>query len=221
MTWRTVIDNSSFTILRVSVWLLEIFLQLYRDGWDFVRTSWTNLKLCDSGWGGGPRTAEKDAAARERPRPDSGEADGRQPEARREREGPPERESLQPLQTWLIQSFSFSLFFQYCISLIAYHHLNRDIVMMFMVLDLALVVLGQPSRPRKRLRLWRRRCNSWKMSWPRPRLTWSKPLTISRRRRRLCRMWVTGPRGVLTSVVMLFVCLTSHCFAKKICTFVN
>jgi len=28
------------------------------------------------GWGGGPWTAEKDAAAWERPRPDPGEADG-------------------------------------------------------------------------------------------------------------------------------------------------
>ena len=39
------------------------------------------------GRGGGPWAAEEDAAARERPGPDPGEADERQPEAWREGEG--------------------------------------------------------------------------------------------------------------------------------------
>ena len=39
------------------------------------------LHCCDVGRGGGPRAAEEDAAAGERPGPDPGEAHERQPEA--------------------------------------------------------------------------------------------------------------------------------------------
>ena len=44
------------------------------------------------GWGGGQRAPEEDAAAGERPRSDSGEADERQPEAGGEGESPAECE---------------------------------------------------------------------------------------------------------------------------------
>ena len=61
------------------------------------------------GRGGGARAAEEDAAARERPRPDAGEAHERQPEARGEGEGPAERESTAARHT-LISPFSLPLF---------------------------------------------------------------------------------------------------------------
>ena len=51
----------------------------------------TNIAQLKGG-GGGEGAAEEDAAAGERPRPDPGEADERQPEAGREGEGPAECE---------------------------------------------------------------------------------------------------------------------------------
>ena len=72
-----------------------------------------------SGRGGSPGSSEEDAAARERPGPDPGEADGRKPEAGGEGKSPPKRESL---QTKLICSFFFLFFIYLSISVLSRLH---------------------------------------------------------------------------------------------------